>query len=95
MYRVHFGVTLKTEQYVLHKCDVRNCINPDHLWIGSAADNNRDCAAKGRHYEGKKTHCERGHEFTPENTRLFPNGRGSTSRKCLTCDREKFKRKVA
>jgi hypothetical protein len=95
MYIVHFGVKLATEQYVLHRCDVRDCINPDHLWLGTAKDNNNDCALKGRHYEGSKTHCHRGHEFTPENTKLYPNGRGSMSRKCLTCDRERFKRKTA
>jgi len=34
--------------YVLHHCDVRCCINPDHLFLGDAAANFADMAAKGR-----------------------------------------------
>lgn len=33
---------------VLHKCDVRACINPEHLFIGTAKDNTHDMAKKGR-----------------------------------------------
>ncbi len=33
---------------VLHRCDVRNCVNPDHLFLGTLADNARDCSNKGR-----------------------------------------------
>lgn len=33
---------------VLHHCDVRLCVNPDHLFLGSRAMNNRDRDDKGR-----------------------------------------------
>ena len=38
--------------HVLHTCDVRNCINIDHLWLGTNEDNMRDKISKNRQARG-------------------------------------------
>lgn len=39
---------------VLHKCDVTYCVSPDHLFLGTQADNLADMRAKKRHPFGEK-----------------------------------------
>ena len=44
--------------FVLHRCDVRECVNPAHLFLGSAADNVTDMVQKSRQAHGD-THGSR------------------------------------
>ena len=66
--------------YVLHRCDVRSCVNPKHLFLGTQADNKQDEISKNRNYKLLKTQCSKGHPYTDANTHHTKNGR-----RCKIC----------
>jgi len=80
---------------ILHRCDNRRCVRPEHLFPGTTADNTRDMLAKGREARGlrngKYTHPERTPRgerngcarLTAHQVRAIRAARGSTSQRAL------------
>lgn len=60
-----------------------------NLAFGTHADNMQDRLAHGRNPMASKTHCKRGHEFTPDNTWTSGNGRW-----CRACRRSRAEERM-
>lgn len=77
--------------HVMHSCDVRHCINPDHLSLGTNEENIHDAIRKGRPHRANlmsaKTHCPQGHPYDLANVRWDKGRRDAPRRVCTTCGR--------
>lgn len=64
----------------------------ENLRWGTSSDNARDAVRNGRNSMANRTHCPKGHEYTPENTYLYQRKDGGYARFCRTCDAKRPRR---
>lgn len=68
--------------YVCHTCDNPICVKPDHLYLGTPSDNNRDAKERGRLNPSvgeRNSHAK----LTPEQVSEIRNARGQLSQRKL------------
>jgi hypothetical protein len=53
-YAIFKGELPSADIEVCHRCDVPNCVNPDHLFLGTPLDNATDKVAKDRQTRGER-----------------------------------------
>jgi hypothetical protein len=88
-HRAVFEILTKTKipkhLVACHECDFRLCVNPDHIFIGTDADNTLDKCTKGRHPGASKIACSKGHAFNQKNTHIQIRSNGKIQRVCRIC----------
>lgn len=76
-YEITYG-KIPDDLTIDHACNVRLCVNPEHLYLATLGDNTR-------RNTWSITHCPNGHEYTPANTRIEINSGKWEIRHCRKC----------
>ncbi len=79
----YLGMSLIGDLQPNHKCNNRNCWNPNHLYIGTQYQNAQDTRNQGKYHSQKKTHCPKGHLL--DGITKGPSTNFRVNRYCKTC----------
>jgi hypothetical protein len=71
-----------------HLCRVPCCINPDHLEAVTRKEN----LHRSPIWNGNKTHCSKGHEYTTENTYYITAKNGRNCRECARLNAMRYRK---